>query len=59
LRIVATTSRLEAVTGTQESAEPFRSNHAIVPPASAPLTAALRTIGSARVIGRRLFVGAH
>jgi hypothetical protein len=57
LCIVATTSRLGIAPTRQESAEPFRSNHAIDPPTSAPAAAALTTIGSARVIGLRGLLG--
>jgi ribosomal protein L7Ae-like RNA K-turn-binding protein len=48
--IVATISRLGEACGAHEVESSARSSQAIDPPITAPVTAANRTIGSARVI---------
>ena len=53
--IVATISRLGEACGAHEVDASARKSQAIEPPITAPVAAALRTIGSARVIGMRPF----
>jgi hypothetical protein len=49
--LVATISRLGGACGVHEIDESARRSQAIDPPRTAPVAAAVRTIGSARVIG--------